>query len=52
VRLCRRYRKLVARGRQKNIAVFAIARELACFIWDIDHLAMSLALPRTTHTKT
>jgi transposase len=45
VRLCRRFRKLVARGKQKNIAVVAVARELAGFIWDIGRLAMSLALP-------
>ncbi|MBO2962221.1 IS110 family transposase [Burkholderia pseudomallei] len=47
VRLCRRFRKLVARGKQKNIAVVAVARELAGFIWDISQLAMSLAVPRT-----
>ncbi|MFM0212074.1 IS110 family transposase [Paraburkholderia sediminicola] len=46
VRLCRRYRKLVARGKQKNIAVVAVARELSGFIWDISRLAMSLATPR------
>ncbi|MGF6666154.1 hypothetical protein QF000_007887 [Paraburkholderia atlantica] len=51
VRLCRRYRKLVAPGKQKNIAVVAIARELAGFIWDIGRLAMSLALPRTTQPE-
>ena len=45
MRLCRRYRKLVARGKQKNIAVVAVARELAAFIWDISRLAMSLAVP-------
>ncbi|WMY11038.1 IS110 family transposase [Paraburkholderia phenoliruptrix] len=44
VRLCRRYRKLVARGKPKNIAVVAIARELSGFIWDISQLAMSLAV--------
>jgi len=46
VRLCRRYRRLVARGKQKNIAVVAVARELSGFIWDISRLAMSLAIPR------
>ncbi|RQR41965.1 IS110 family transposase [Burkholderia sp. Bp9140] len=46
VRLCRRYRKLVARGKEKNIAVVAVARELSGFIWDISRLAMSLAVPR------
>jgi transposase len=46
VRLCRRYRKLIARGKQKNIAVVAVARELAGFIWDVSRLAMSLAVPQ------
>jgi transposase len=46
VRLCRRYRRLVARGKQKNIAVVAVARELSGFILDISRLAMSLAIPR------
>ncbi|TCG03039.1 IS110 family transposase [Paraburkholderia steynii] len=45
VRLCRRYRKLIARGKQNNIAVVAVARELAGFIWDIGRLAMALAIP-------
>lgn len=45
-RLCRRYRKLIARGKQKNIVVVAIARELSGFIWDICRLSMSLAIPR------
>jgi transposase len=45
VRLCRRYRKLAARGKNVNIAVVAVARELAGFIWDISRLAMSLAVP-------
>ncbi|PVY17626.1 transposase [Paraburkholderia silvatlantica] len=50
VRLCRRYRKLIARGKEKNIAVVAVARELSGFIWDISQLAMSLAVPREVHT--
>jgi transposase len=45
VRLCRRFRKLVARGKQKNIAMVAVARELSGFIRDISRLAMSLAVP-------
>lgn len=49
LRLCRRYRKLVARGKEKNIAVVAVARELSGFIWDISRLAMSLAVPREVH---
>jgi transposase len=47
IRLCRRYRKLAARGKNANIAVVAIARELSGFIWDISRLAMSLAIPRS-----
>lgn len=35
LRLCKRYRKLVARGKHPNVAVVAIARELAALIWDI-----------------
>ncbi|MDT4853297.1 IS110 family transposase ISSso6 [compost metagenome] len=46
LRLCRRYRKLAARGKNPNIAVVAVARELSGFIWDISQLAMSLAIPR------
>lgn len=37
LRLCARYRKLVARGKNKNIVVVAIARELVAFMWDIAH---------------
>jgi transposase len=47
VRLCRRYRKLVVRGKNTNIAIVAVARELAGFIWDVSRrLAMSLAVRR------
>lgn len=35
VRLCKRFRQLVARGKNPNVAVTAIARELAAFIWAI-----------------
>jgi len=35
IRLCGRFRRLVARGKQKNKVVTAIARELAGFIWAI-----------------
>ncbi|AAP85959.1 putative transposase (plasmid) [Cupriavidus necator H16] len=45
VLLCRRYRKLAARGKIPNMAVVAVARELSGFIWDISRLAMSLAVP-------
>jgi transposase len=51
VRLCRRYRKLAARGKNANVTVVAVARELAGFIWDISRLAMSLAVPREVHAQ-
>jgi len=35
VRLCARYRRLVAAGKPKVIAVTAIAREMAAFLWAI-----------------
>lgn len=35
LRLCNRYRRLIAKGKQAQIAIIAIARELAAFIWAI-----------------
>lgn len=35
VRLCKRYRRLTARGKHPNVAITAIARELASFMWAI-----------------
>ncbi len=35
LRLCHRYRRLMARGKSHNLVVTAIARELAGFIWAI-----------------
>ena len=35
IRLCARYRRLVARGKQPTLVVTAIAREMAAFIWAI-----------------
>ena len=35
VRLCPRYRRLVARGKHANVVTVAIARELAGFMWAI-----------------
>ncbi|NMM03211.1 IS110 family transposase [Paraburkholderia sp. RP-4-7] len=46
LRLCRRYRKLVARGKSPQVAIIALARELAGFIWDIGRMGMTLALPQ------
>lgn len=35
VRLCKRYRRLVARGKHANVVTTAIARELLAFMWAI-----------------
>ena len=35
VRLCRRYRTLMQRGKHRNVVVAAIARELVGHIWAI-----------------
>ena len=35
VRLCKRYRRLVARGKHPNVVVTAIAREILAFLWAI-----------------
>ena len=35
VRLCKRFRRLSARGKNPNVVVTAIARELAAFMWAI-----------------
>lgn len=32
-RLRRKYYKMIRHGKKKNVAVTAVARELACFIW-------------------
>jgi hypothetical protein len=35
VRLCKRYRRLVAKGKHANVVTGAIARELVGFVWAI-----------------
>lgn len=35
VRLCKRFRRLIARGKHPNVAITAIARELIAFMWAI-----------------
>jgi transposase len=42
VRLCKRYRQLIARGKNANQVVVAIARELVAFMWAI---AREITLP-------
>ena len=40
IRLCGRFKKLLARGKNRNTVVTAIARELAAFMWAIAQIAM------------
>ena len=35
LRLCRRYKRLLHKGKHRNVVVIAIAREMAAFIWSI-----------------
>jgi transposase len=35
VRLCKRFRALIGRGKHPNVAVTAVAREMAAFMWAI-----------------
>ena len=35
MRLCRRYRRMGARGKHPNVVVTAIAREILAFLWAI-----------------
>ena len=42
IRLCQRYRSMRARGKNHNVVVTAIAREMACFLWAI---ARTVKLP-------
>ena len=40
-RMRRKYYKMLYKGKQRNVAVTAVARELACFVWGMmtDHVA-------------
>ena len=47
VRLCKRYRRLIGRGKNPTQVVVAIARELSAFIW-----AIAREVPLTPWTET
>jgi transposase len=47
LRLCKRFRKLTARGKPHNVALVAVARELAGFIWDIARISNAAANARS-----
>ena len=44
-RLRRKYYRMIQRGVKRNVAVTAVARELACFVWGMltDHLGLRCA---------
>lgn len=42
LRLCKRYQRLMHRGKHRNVVVTAIAREMSAYIW---HIAKHVALP-------
>jgi hypothetical protein len=48
VRLCRRYQKLLARGKPANIVKVAIAREMIAYIWAISR---EIVLPKVDVKK-
>ena len=42
IRLRSKYYRYIRHGKKKNVAVAAVARELACFVWGMmtDHIAV------------
>lgn len=44
LRLCNKYRRLLARGKSKQATITAIARELSAFIWAIDKQMQQLTV--------
>ena len=42
-RLCRRYQRLILRGKPRNVVITAIAREMIAFVWSISR---GVVLPR------
>jgi hypothetical protein len=45
-RLCSRYRALIRKGKLKTVAVTAVARELAGFIWAVNRALTPAAVAR------
>ena len=51
VRLCKRYQRLVAKGKHANVVTVAIARELVGFVWAIaKEVPVTLSSP-TDHLR-
>jgi len=49
LRLCQRYRQLVARGKHVNKVVVAVAREMAAFVWAIARIVQQAQLTTTAY---
>ena len=47
LRLRRRYYHLIRKGKKKNVAVTAVARELACYVWGMmtENITMETVQP-------
>ena len=51
-RLSRRFRALLARGKERNKAATAIARELGCFLWAVaNHPEVITAVTKKREAK-
>jgi hypothetical protein len=47
-RLCKRYQRLMHRGKHRNVVVTAIAREMSAYIWQISkHIALPPIDPKS-----
>ncbi|MFT6101416.1 MAG: transposase [Arenicella sp.] len=47
LRLCKRYQRLMHRGKHRNVVVTAIAREMSAYIWQISkHIALPPVNPK------
>lgn len=51
IRLCARYRKLITAGKLKTVAVTAIAREMAAFLWAIGQSLADVAEAQARHAS-
>jgi hypothetical protein len=51
-RLCPRYRRLIAKGKSKNVVTVAIAREMVAFPWAIAQQVAPPGTPSGTPSET
>ncbi|MBA3484702.1 MAG: hypothetical protein H0T51_23110 [Pirellulales bacterium] len=50
LRLCKRYRQLLARGKKSQVAITAVARELIGFMWSIGQCVQPRSEPAAAPT--